>query len=164
MKIVQLECEDGKHIEILEAVKGLSRNAKVFQIEKVPDLPSAEREFEDRAQAIAKWIRPRSNQPMRLETLEFVLNGGNTWFDQNGESDPALRNATGALSKALRKFAPWQESPLEILCDRQRVMVSNGPFKGRYQGTRYSPTPLGRRVRDILTEWGVLRHRAKAKK
>ena len=96
---------------------------------------------------------------MRLETLEFVLNRGDTWLDQNGEPDPALRNATGALSKALRKFAPYEESPLDILCTRQRHTVPSGPYKGRYQGTRYIPTKLGMRVKEILQEWGVMRKR-----
>ena len=159
MRVVQVECDDEKVVEVLEAVIGLSRNAKIFAIEKAPVSPSAKKEFEDRAIAIAKWIKPRANQPMRLETLELVLSGGDTWFDQNFEPDSALRNATGALSKALRKFAPWDESPLEILCDRQRVMVPEGPFRGRYQGTRYLLTPLGKRVRDILVESGVLKPR-----
>lgn len=157
MVTIQLECENDRVLEILEAVKSLSRHPKIFSPLPFPKLPSAAREFEARAQAIAKTIRPRPNQPMRLETLEFVLNGRDTWFDQSGDPDPALRNATGALSKALRPFAPWSESPLEILCERRRQTIPDGPYKGRYQGTRYIPTKLGDRVREILEESGVLR-------
>jgi hypothetical protein len=106
MVVIQIECDADRVPEILEALKSRSRNPKIFSPQRVPELPSANREFEARARAIAKRIRPRPNQVMRQETLEFVLGGGNTWFDQRGEPDPALRNATGALSKALRPFAP----------------------------------------------------------
>lgn len=157
MIMIQVECEAERVPEVLEALKSRARNPKIFLPQRLPELPSAKREFEARAQAIAKRIRPRPNQVMRQETLEFVLGGGNTWLDQQGEPDPALRNATGALSKALRPFAPWEESPLAILCERRRETVPAGPYKGRYQGTRYVPTPLGKRVREILREWGVLR-------
>ncbi len=157
MVVIQVECQEERLAEVLEALKSLARNPKLFVPRSLPVLPSVEREFEARAQAIAKAIRPRPNQAMRRETLEFVLGGGNTWLDQQGEPDPALRNATGALSKALRRFAPWEQSPLEILCDRRRETVPSGPYKGRYQGTRYVPTPLGKRVREILQEWGVVR-------
>jgi hypothetical protein len=157
MVVIQVECVEERVAEVLEALKSRTRNPKLFLPRRLPELPSVKREFEARAQAIARAIRPRPNQAMRQETLEFVLGGNDTWFDQQGEPDPALRNATGALSKALRPFAPWEESPLEILCDRRRETVPSGPYKGRYQGTRYVPTPLGKRVREILQEWGVLR-------
>lgn|GEM_PF-6388050 len=157
MVIVQFECDESRVAEVLEALKTRGRNPRIFTPQRLPQLPSVRREFEARALAIAKAIKPRPNQAMRQETLEFVLGGGNTWLDQQGEPDPALRNATGALSKALRPFAPWEESPLDILCERRRETVPSGPYKGRYQGTRYVPTPLGKRVRQLLQEWGVLR-------
>jgi len=159
MAMIQVECDDAKVVEILEAIKSLSKSPKIFSAKPLPSLPSAQKEFEARALAIAKAIKPRPNQSMRLETLELVLDGGDTWFDQKGEPDPALRNATGALSKALRRFDPWSESPLEILCERRRETIAKGPFKGRYQGTRYVPTRLGHRVREILQEWGILKPR-----
>jgi hypothetical protein len=56
----------------------------------------------------------------------------------------------------LRKFAPYEESPLDILCERRRMVFSRGPAKGQYQGTRYIPTRMGNRVREILSEAGVL--------
>jgi hypothetical protein len=155
--VLQVECDQERLTEVLEALQSLTRNPKIFLPGNLPDLPSAKREFEARALAIAKAIKPRPNQRMRQETLEFVLGGGDTRIDQQGEPDPALRNATGALSKALRRFAPWDESPLEILCERRRETVPSGPYKGRYQGTRYIPTRLGKRVREILQEWGILR-------
>ena len=157
--ILQVECEEAKIVEVLEAIKTLTRNPKIYASVSVPKLPSNTQEFETRALAIVEAIKPRPNQPMRKEILEFVLNGNDTWMGQGGEPDPALRNATGALSKALRRFDPWSSSPLEILCERRREMVQAGPYKGRYQGTRYIPTKLGRRVRDILVERGVLRLR-----
>jgi hypothetical protein len=157
MKLIQFECDDVKVVDALEALKGIGRNAKLFSSNPLPNLPSTRKEFEARALAIAEAIKPRANQRMRLEALEIVLNGRDTWFDQSGEPDLALRNATGALSKALRRFAPWTDSPLEILCERRRMMVPDGPQKGRYQGTRYIPTRLGHRVREILRERGIMR-------
>ncbi|WOF43182.1 hypothetical protein KNJ79_19000 [Sphingopyxis indica] len=155
--MVQIDCVEHDLIDLLEAVKTLAHGApRVFTQQEVPKLPSAEKEFEDRAYAIAKAIKPRPSQPMRREALRMALCNGDTWFDQKGEPDPAMRNATGALSKALRPFAPWEESPLEILCRRQREVVAKGPYKGKYQGTRYLPTSLGKRVREILNEWGVI--------
>jgi hypothetical protein len=163
MRMIQIECGDDRLIEILEAIRTLSRNVKIFSPIEMPNLPSDQKEFDARALAIAQAIKPRPNQEMRLETLELVLGGGDTWFDQKGERDPALRNATGALSKALRRFAPYSDSPLEILCERRREIVPTGPYKGRYQGTRYVPTRLGRRVREILQEWGIMRRPAGAR-
>lgn len=159
MAIIQIECDDEKVVDVLEAIKKLGTNPKVFAPRPLPKLPSAALEFETLAQAIAKIVRPRPNQPMRREALEFVLNGGSTWSDQKGEPDPALRNATGALSKALRRFDRWADSPLEILCERRREVVPSGPYKGQYQGTTYIPNKLGKRVREILQEWGELRRR-----
>ena len=148
---------DDKLIDALEALKPFAVGTpKIFAPQPVTKLPSNVAEFEARAQAIARTIRPRANQPMRLDALKAVLTGHNTWFDQQGDPDPALRNATGALSKALRKFAPYDESPLEILCVRRRETVPTGPYKGRYQGTTYEVTKLGARVRDILKEMGIL--------
>ena len=159
MVIIQIECEDAQVVEVLEAIKAHSRNPKIFAPIARPNLPSVEREFETRALAIANAIKPRPNQPMRLETLEFVLNSGDTWSHPMDTPDQALRNATGALSKALRRFAPFEESPLEILCERRREVVPSGPYKGRYQSTHYIPTKLGKRVREILEEKGVLKRR-----
>jgi hypothetical protein len=157
MPKIQIDCDESRLIDLLEAVKHLIRGAPhIFTAQPAPKLPSDQKDFEDRAQAIAKAIKPRPNQPMRLEALRIVLGGGDTWFDQKGEPDPAMRNATGALSKALRSFAPFEESPLEILCRRQREVVAKGLHKGKYQGTRYITTKLGDRVREILCEWGVL--------
>ena len=112
-------------------------------------------EFEERAQKIAEAVRPNGNQPMRKEALEAVLLGHDTFWDQQGTPDPALRNAVGAFSKALKPFSIFT-SPLDLICTRVKHYDTTGPFKGKYLGTRYVRTALGTRVRDILKQKGVL--------
>lgn len=157
MTMIQFECRRDKELDILEALKPFSvQQLRLFSSLPKPPLPSDSKDFENKAQAIAKSIRPRPGQIMRRETLNTVLSGGDTFWDQDGKPDPALRNATGALSKALRKFAPFAESPLEILCERRREVFPSGSNKGEYKGTRYTVTRLGARVREILAAQGGL--------
>lgn len=156
--MIQFECLDDRIVEALEAIKGIAvgQTTKIWTRLAIPNLPSDEKAFEERAQAIAGAIKPRPNQKMRLEALRYVFNESNTFWAQQGEPDPALRNATGALSKALRRFAPYYDSPMEIICERRREIHSGGPLKGTYQGIQYVLTKLGKRVRDILKEWGEI--------
>ena len=154
--LIQFECKDELVAEVIDAVTSMSiGKPKLFVSQPLPESPKKAVEFEELAQAIAKAVRPRANQSMRAETLRLVLRGGDTFFDQKGEPDPALRNATGALSKALRKFSMW-DSPLDLICERIREVFPKGPAKGQYQGTRYVPTRLGKRVREILEESGAI--------
>lgn len=156
MAIVQFECRDDDVSDAVDAVSALViGRPRIFTPQPSPTSPKKAGELEATAQAIAKVVRPRANQSMRLEILKLVLKGGDTWFDQNGEPDPGLRNATGALSKALRPFSTW-DSPLDLICTRKREVVHDGAYKGRYQGTRYIPTQLGGRVKQILEEQGVI--------
>lgn len=152
---VQFECDEQCVADAIDAVRRFIRGKpRIYEARALPDSPERAKEFEARAQAIAKAIKPREGQKMRRETLLLVLSGGDTWFDQGGDPDPALRNATGALSKALRQFEPYTPSPLDILAERQRETFEDGLYKGRYRGTRYRPTRLGQRVLEILRSWG----------
>lgn len=121
----------------------------VFAPQPLPEQVVEAQEFEAKAQAIAQAIRPRSSQPLRQEALRAVLGGHDTYWDQQGAADPTLRNAVGALSKALRPFS-FLPSPLDLLCTRQKHFATQEPGKGSYLGTRYVRTLLGTRVRDIL--------------
>jgi hypothetical protein len=148
--IIQFQCKEGMIAEAIDAVSSMMiGKPQLFAAQPLPPSPKKLLEFEELAQRVAKAIKPRANQPMRAETLKLVLGGGDTFWNQKGEADPALRNATGALSKALRPFSMW-DSPLDLICSRVREVVAKGPFKGKYQGTRYVPTKLGKRVREIL--------------
>lgn len=154
--MIQFECKDEMITEAIDALSSIMiGKPQIFAAQPLPTSPKKALEFEELAQRIAKAIMPRANQPMRAETLKLVLTGGNTFWEQKGESDPALRNATGALSKALRRFSTW-DSPLDLICTRVREVVPNGAYKGKYQGTRYVPTKLGKRVRQILEQSGAI--------
>lgn len=156
MHTIQFECPEAKVAEALDMIAAFAvGKPQLYAKLALPVSPAKEAGFEKLAQEIAKTIRPRASQTVRLEVLRLVLFGGDTFYDQKGEADPALRNATGALSKALRKFSIW-DSPLDLLCERRRETVPSGPYKGRYQGTRYIPTRLGKRVREILQEQKIL--------
>jgi hypothetical protein len=158
MATIQFECPDDKIIDAMEAIKGIAIGQKInlWAPLNIPTLPSNEKAFEERAQAIARKIKSRQSQKMRQEALRYVFNEENTFWAQHGDPDPALRNATGALSKALRSFAPYHESPLDIICERRREVFDKGPLKGTYQGTQYVLTKLGKRVREILKEIGEI--------
>lgn len=114
--------------------------------------PVVDAEFEALAEQIAGAIRPTAKQPMRKEALYMALFGGETLHDQHGESDPSLRNALGALSKALRPIFKFDASPIDNIAQRKKYFGN----EGHYLGTKYQPTKLGVRVRDILRAQGAI--------
>lgn len=99
------------------------------------------------AEAIVERVQPTARQPMRREALRAALTGWDTFIDQNGAADPNLRNAFGALSKALKPLFPGEASPIDRLVVRRKRF---NPKDGRYLGTVYEPTPLGLAVKAIL--------------
>lgn len=104
---------------------------------------------------VADAIAPRANQPMRSEVLKALYAGYDTLLSQQGDADPAFRNGTAALSRALRPFTAIA-SPLDILFVRERRLVPTGVYKGKYEGTAYRPTTLGEAVGQVLKERGVI--------
>ena len=96
-------------------------------------------------------VRPKPNQSMRLEALRALLGGHDTWWKQGGESDPALRNAIGAVSKAL-KIMFDHDHPVRRLAVPKKIYFPDGEYKG----TTYLITSLGQCVRGILESEGVL--------
>ena len=155
--LIQFECRADKVVEALDSIRPFAAGKpQLLEARPLPASPVAAAELEARAQDIAKWIKPREIDSVAAETIRFVLTGSDTFFDLQCDPDPALRNATGALSKKLRRFARFSDSPLEILCERRREVFPSGPSKGLYRGTRYYPTKLGARVYEILKEWKAI--------
>ncbi|PII39423.1 hypothetical protein T190_05555 [Sinorhizobium meliloti CCBAU 01290] len=88
---------------------------------------------------------------MRREALQKLLKGHDTFMDQGGVSDPALRNAMGAISKALRSVFGHDQAIRRLAVPRKTFMADKS-----YQGTIYDVTPLGRRVRELLITDGSI--------
>ncbi len=157
MKVVLFEISDDKLVDALDALRPLSPGKlRVMEDRPVPPSPARELELEQLAAKIAKAIAPRPDQHARRDALRLVLGGGDTFNAGEGEADPALRNATGALSRALRRFDPFAESPIELLCERRREIFTKGEHKGTYKGMRYIPTRLGGIVHRILKQQGKI--------
>ena len=147
---------DGNAVDaILRAVRPLVAEDRIefFAPAVMPGLADEEKKIESLAQEIANAIRPTAKQPMRPEALRVALKGWDTFWDQKGEADPALRNALGALSKAMRPIFPYDASPIDRLATRTKKFDDK---TGHYLGTVYRPTALGNRVREILEAEGSL--------
>lgn len=157
MATVQFDMSDDRLVDCLDAIRSFHPSRlRIFAEQPIPPSPMREAELQQLAHKIALAIAPRPEQLARREALRLVLEGGDTFSSQEGEADPALRNATGAISKSLRRFDPFAASPLDLLCERRREVFSRGPSKGSYKGMRYIPTALGTRVLQKLRELGKL--------
>ncbi|MBC2666052.1 hypothetical protein H7F51_11040 [Novosphingobium flavum] len=158
MKILQVGIDPARVPEALAAITPFACSAPILmQVQPLPEEAQDEQEFEELAVQVADAIQPTGNQPMRRTALQACLGGHDTFLDQMGDPDPSLRNAMGALSKALRPFSVLA-SPLDLICTRIKEYFAEGqPGAGGYRGTRYVPTKLGRRVYAILKARGVLR-------
>lgn len=157
MTTIQFDVPDDRLIEVLDTIRAFNPvKLRIFAEKPIPPSPMREAELQQLAHKIALAIAPRPEQHVRRDALRIVLGGGDTFSSQEGEADSALRNATGAISKSLRRFDPYAESPLDLLCERRREVFSRGPGKGTYKGMRYIPTALGKRVRQKLKELGKL--------
>jgi hypothetical protein len=139
--------------EILSAIQAIVPLTEITLLEEEPLPPPADqakKDFEELAQRVATKIRPKANQKMRSEANQFVLMGKDTFkvglLDSFAGDDPSLRNALGALSKSLRSIFQWEQSPLDKIARREKHFHKDGS----YLGTRYVPTKLGIRVREIL--------------
>ncbi len=97
------------------------------------------------AQSVVAAVRPKPTQPLRKEALRKLLGGHDTFSDQRGEPDPALRNAMGAISKALKSVF-FHDQAVHRLAVPKKTHFPDGT----YRGTVYVVTPLGALVRDLL--------------
>jgi hypothetical protein len=100
---------------------------------------------------VVNLVRPKPNQSMRVKALRALLGGHDTWWNQGGEPDPALRNAIGAISKALKGVFDHDHPVKRLAVPRKNYFPG-----GEYKGTTYLVTPLGERVRYLLVAEGVL--------
>ncbi len=117
---------------------------KLFSPVALPEDQSAD-ELTQLAQKVVEAVRPKPTQPLRKEALQKLLSGHDTFSNQGGEADPALRNAMGAISKALRTVFAHDHAVRRLAVPKKTHFPD-----GTYRGTAYSITPLGARVRDLL--------------
>lgn len=153
--VIQIRPANNAVDQILRAITPFVTEDQVelFEPHKFASLTDADdEEFEQTAQKLAKLIRPTARQPMRSEALNAALFGFDTLHDQRGNDDPSLRNALGALSKAMRPMFPNDPSPIDRLATRRKYFRDDG----RYLGTIYTPTKLGVRVKEILEAMNAL--------
>ena len=80
-------------------------NLKLFSPIAVPK-DQGDDELAKLAQKVVDAVRPKPSQPLRREALQKLLSGHDTFSNQTGQADPALRNAMGAISKALKTVLP----------------------------------------------------------
>ncbi|RYG99645.1 MAG: hypothetical protein EON58_03235 [Alphaproteobacteria bacterium] len=147
MMFVFAELKAGSESAAIAALsQHLAGAPQLFDKASAPAGPKADPSL---ASDIAEAIKPRANQPMRREVLQKLMTGHDTFWSQQGEADANLRNGTAALSRALRPFSKW-DSPLDLLFVRERKVIKDGVYKGKYEGTSYTLTALGKAVRDIL--------------
>lgn len=125
---------------------------KIFQELQPAVAPDTGNALDALAGKVADAIRPNARQSMRQEALRAALGGWDTFWDQKGTPDPALRNAFGAISKAMRAVFPHDASPIDRIVVRRKRFENDGT----YLGTSYVQTQLGLRVRDILKAEGSI--------
>jgi len=152
MKYLTVQVPDDTLTSILQALTPLVPPNAIQLFEPLPISKEPEDDGLGKlALQVLEIVRPKPSQPMRKEALQKLLNRHDTFWDQGGEPDPALRNAMGALSKALRAVFPHDQAIRRLAVPKKTFMDN-----GAYQGTAYVITPLGKRVRDLLKAEGIL--------
>ena len=119
-------------------------NLKLFSPIAVPK-DQGDDELAKLAQKVVDAVRPKPRQPLRREALQKLLSGHDTFSNQTGQADPALRNAMGAISKALKTVFAHDQAVRRLAIPKKTHFPD-----GAYRGTVYILTPLGARVRDLL--------------
>lgn len=119
-------------------------NIKLFDPIPLPAVQDDD-ELKQLAQSVVAAVRPKPSQPLRKEALRKLLGGHDTFSDQRGEPDPALRNAMGAISKALKSVFFHDQAVHRLAVPRKTHFAD-----GSYRGTVYDLTPLGELVRELL--------------
>lgn len=119
-------------------------NIKLFDPVPLPAVQDDD-ELRQLAQSVVAAVRPRPSQPLRKEALRKLLGGHDTFSDQRAEPDPALRNAMGAISKALKSVFFHDQAVHRLAVPRKTHFAD-----GSYRGTVYDLTPLGELVRELL--------------
>lgn len=119
--LLAIKVESSNVAAILSAISALvpPQQIEVYDLVQPPKSP-ADDGLEELARKVALAIRPKATKPMRREALQKLARGHDTFCDQGGEADPALRNAIGAISKDLRS----------VLLTKNRS--SGSPFPARH--------------------------------
>lgn len=137
---------------VLKAIEALvpSQNIELYEPAAIPKPPTDDG-LDELAKKVVTAVRPKPTQPMRREALQKLARGHDTFFDQGGEPDAALRNAMGAISKALRSVFGHDQAIRRLAIPRKTFMADKS-----YQGTVYDVTPLGARVFALLKAEGSI--------
>lgn len=151
--IIIAEIEDTALDQVLAALLPLTPASKIKVLAEVspPAPPESDDRLETLARRVVELVRPVPDSDLQRETLRKVLSRHDTFFDQHGEADPALRNAVGHLSRKLKKLFQY-EKPVSAIAVPRKTFFPNGD----YMGTTYDVTPLGERVRAILLKEGAI--------
>ena len=64
------------------------------------------------------------------DALRAALGNYDSCLDQEGESDHGMRVALAALSKALRPFAEYCDSPIDLIAFRELEYFEGGGYRG----------------------------------
>jgi hypothetical protein len=150
MPIIVAQIADINVAPAMAAIAPYSLSGNVKAYAEIPVKPQSV-DADELANKVVAAVRPKSNQTMRKEALRKLLSGHDTWLDQQGEPDPALRNAMGAISKSLKSVFPAGDG-MRRLAKPQKTWFDDG----RYRGTSYAITPLGERVRNLLKAEGSI--------
>ncbi|MBY5517840.1 hypothetical protein [Rhizobium leguminosarum] len=137
---------------VLKAIEAVvpSSQIEVYEPAPIPKAPTDDG-LDELAKKVVVAIRPKPTQPMRREALQKLARGHDTFFDQGGVPDAALRNAMGAISKALRSVFEHDQAIRRLAIPRKTFMADKS-----YQGTVYDVTPLGARVFELLKAEGSI--------
>jgi hypothetical protein len=140
-----VEISDQSVKGVLDALAPFVSPSNIKLFDPVPLPPVQDDELVQLAQAVVVAVRPKPSQPLRKEALRKLLGGHDTFSDQRGEPDPALRNAIGAISKALKSVFFHDQAVHRLAVPRKTHFPD-----GSYRGTVYDLTPLGELVRELL--------------
>jgi hypothetical protein len=143
--IIAQVCEQN----LKDAVKALASFAppediSIYEPVALPE-DSEDDALDELAQKVVTAVRPQPTQPMRRKALRKLLGGHDTFVGQGGEADPALRNAMGAISKALHPVFNHSQAVRRLAVPRKTRFPD-----GSYKGTTYVRTKLGHRVKALL--------------
>jgi hypothetical protein len=146
MTILLAEIPDQSVKGVLDALAPFVAPESIKLFNPVP-LPVVQNDDEltELAKAVVAAVRPKPTQPLRKEALQKLLSGHDTFSDQGGQPDPTLRNAMGAISKALKSVFVHSHAVRRLAVPKKKHFAD-----GTYRGTVYDLTPLGELVRDLL--------------
>lgn len=115
-------------------------------------LPAVDEKLEEQAREVVELIRPSADQWQRKDFLRAIWLGLDSHAMSGGDEVASPRGVSTGLSRTLRRLFLNDGSPLDRLFPRTRVYDK----AGIYMGVRYTMTPLGVRVINLLVAEGSL--------